>query len=163
MPLCAATPKKPRSSLSVLACCHGESEPSPCMVVYSLELKKRKPSTPPMTYSRPSTSTTPAPPRAVFIGEVLCQTPAWLGEQTRRLRAMSRHCVIYMLRVFVIDGGPLIPHTRGRELNAPFIQYGEGVNRAQEADGEATLEQWRTAKSSRLPWRRARVRARRTR
>src|SRR3569832_2037364 len=117
------------------------------MVVYSLVLKKRMPST----------------PRAVFIGEVLCQTPAWLGEQTRRLRAMSRQCVIFMRRVFVIDGGPMIPHYRGRELNAPFIQYGEGVNRAQEDDGEDTLDQWRKAKSSRLPWRRARVRARRTR
>src|SRR3569623_653954 len=126
------------------------------MVVYSLVLKKRMPSTPPMTYSRPSTSTTPAPPRAVFIGEVLCQTPAWLGEHTRRLRAMSRQCVIFMRRVFVIDGGPMIPHSRGRELNAPFIQYGEGVNRAQEDDGEDTLDQWRKAKSSRLPWRRAR-------
>src|SRR3569832_821822 len=119
-----------------------ESEPSPCIVVYSLVLKYRMPSTPPMTYSRPSTSTTPAPPRSVFIVEVVCQTPAWLGEPTRRLRAMSRQCVIFMRRVFVTDDAPMIPHSRGRELNAPFIQYEEGVNRAQEDDVEDTLDQW---------------------
>src|SRR3569833_796835 len=121
------------------------------MVVYSLVLKKRMPSTPPMTYSRPSTSTSPAPPRAVFIGEVLCQTPAWLGEQTRRLRAMSRQCVIFMRRVFVIDGGPMIPHSRGRELNAPFIQYGEKEKHTQKDDNKDTQEQRHKTKSSRLP------------
>src|SRR3569833_1254005 len=86
------------------------------MVVYSLVLKKRMPSTPPMTYSRPSTSTTPAPPRAVFIGEVLCQTPAWLGEQTRRLRAMSRLCVIFMRRVLLL--GPHLPFLERRRSAA---------------------------------------------
>jgi len=47
-----------------------------------------------------------------------------------------------MRRVFVTDDAPMIPHSQGRELNAPFIQYEEGVNRAQEDDVEDTLDQW---------------------